>query len=306
MTKSSSLSTVDISTRNSSAAYFSPATLSKPGVSWVHVAGQVGTTQDGTAPADYESQIHLALLNLKQVLLEAGAAIHDIAKLTLYVVHYDAATRKHVRHVQRFLAGHRPAITLVPVAQLAHPSWLFEVDAVAAVEAPTTTTVPKQLAPPPPPSTSSSATTVDVVIIGAGLAGLAAAEQVQRAGLSCVVLEARDRVGGKTWSEPLSNGDGVVDLGAAWINDSNQSRMIALARRVGAELVVQNTTGQCVLQDFDGQVSDFPYGELPQVRCAFFRISLLIYHFLFPKKKKIHGAMLAVHGRRQMLAELTD
>lgn len=114
---------------------------------------------------------------------------------------------------------------------------------------------------------------VDVVVIGAGLAGLTAADEVRRAGLSCVVLEARDRVGGKTWSAPLAGngnedgGKGVhVDLGAAWLNDTNQSRVIALARRFGAELVEQNTRGRCALQDFDGRCSAFPYGELPGVR----------------------------------------
>lgn len=263
MTKS--ISAVDLST-TTSAAYFAPATVSKPGVSLVHVAGQVGTTKDGSAPADYESQVHLALLNLKQVLFAAGASITDIAKLTLYIVNYDPATRKHTRHVQRFLRGHRPAITLVPVPQLAQPGWLFEVDAVVAVE--TTLSPPKPVATTPKQQQQQPGRqkVVDVVIIGAGLAGLAAADEVHRAGLSCVVLEARDRVGGKTWSEPLAQGHGVIDLGAAWINDSNQSRMIALARRFGADLIEQNTTGRCVLQDFEGQCSEFPYGELPNVR----------------------------------------
>ena len=236
-------------------AYFAPATVSYPGTSFVHVAGQVGVLQNGHFPSDYESQIHLALLNLKQVIFVAGASITDIAKLTIYVVGYDPATRKHVRHVKKFLAGHRPAITLIPVQELAQPGWLFEVDAVVAVKVPRPSPLPSQ----------SFKEMVDVVIIGAGLSGLAAAENVVRAGLSCVILEARDRVGGKTWSQPLAKGDGIIDLGAAWINDSNQSRMIALARRFGADLVEQNTTGDCVLQDFEGDCSTFPYGELPQV-----------------------------------------
>ncbi|KUI63468.1 Amine oxidase [flavin-containing] [Cytospora mali] len=246
------IETVDLP--NTSSAYFAPATLSYPETSLLHVAGQVGLAQDGHMPADYESQIHLALLNLKRVIFVAGASIDDLAKLTIYVVNYDPDTRKHIRHVKKFLNGHRPAITLVPVQQLAQPGWLFEVDAVVAVRT-----------PGPLPMVSKSATKkVDVAIIGAGLAGLTAAGDVLRAGLSCVVLEARDRVGGKTWSQPLSKGDGTIDLGAAWINDTNQSRMIGLARRFGADLIEQNTTGDCVLQDFEGRCSSFPYGELPK------------------------------------------
>ena len=255
MTNIKGIEAVDLS--HTTSAYFAPATVATSGT--IHISGQVGTTKDGHFPDDYESQIHLALLNLKQVLFAAGASVRDIAKLTLYIVNYDPERRKHVKHIKKFLKGHRPAITLVPVPQLAVRGYLFEVEAV----------VVKPLPPPakPLPTTKSSySEAVDVVVIGAGLAGLAAAEDVIRSGLSCVVLEARDRVGGKTWSQPLTKGDGVVDLGAAWINDSNQSRMFALAKRFGAELIEQNTTGNCVFQGFDGSCSAFPYGELPRVR----------------------------------------
>lgn len=105
----------------------------------------------------------------------------------------------------------------------------------------------------------------DVVIIGAGLAGLTAARDVIKSCLSCIVLEARDRVGGKTWSQQLSDGRGTVDLGAAWINDVNQTQVYALARQYNAELIEQNTTGNCAIQDASGTISSFPYGELPSV-----------------------------------------
>ncbi|KAL3442053.1 hypothetical protein BJX65DRAFT_321742 [Aspergillus insuetus] len=247
------IETVDLATTSS--AYYAPATIAPPNTQVIHVSGQPGNTNGGIVPVDYESQIHLALLNLRKILIVAGASVKDILKLTLYVVNYDPAHRVHTRHIQRFLGGHYPAITLVPVAQLAAPYWLFEVDAVVAK--PAAVSVPRQLASP--------GEDVDVVVIGAGLAGLSAATDVLKAGLPCVVLEARDRVGGKTLSGAIPGDESaVVDLGAAWMNDVNQSRVYALAKRFGAEILEQNTTGLCVLQKFDGKCSTFPYGEIPK------------------------------------------
>jgi len=105
----------------------------------------------------------------------------------------------------------------------------------------------------------------DVIIVGAGLSGLQAAHDIQKAGLSCIVLEARDRVGGKTWSVPLANGKGYVDIGAAWTNDTNQSHIYALTQKFGLQLVKQNTDGDCVFQDVDGATHAFPYGTSPKV-----------------------------------------
>ncbi|KAI1736027.1 putative flavin-containing amine oxidase [Xylaria scruposa] len=222
------------------------------------VAGQPSSTRDGQVPGDYESQIHLALFNIRKAMIAAGASIRDIVKLTLSIVNYDAKTRKHTRYIQRFLGKHRPAITLIPVSRLIVPSWKFEVDAVIVLPE-------KPIVTAPLPTSNE---VVDVVIIGAGLAGLSAAHDVLKSNLSCVVLEARDRVGGKTWSQPLKDSKGYVDLGAAWINDTNQSKIYALAKRYGAELIVQNTEGNCVLQDFDGKCTLFAYGELPNFESA--------------------------------------
>ena len=55
-----------------------------------------------------------------------------------------------------------------------------------------------------------------VVVIGAGIAGLAAASRLRRVGIACVVLEARDRIGGRLHTVDLA---GVpVDLGGSWIH----------------------------------------------------------------------------------------
>jgi monoamine oxidase len=57
---------------------------------------------------------------------------------------------------------------------------------------------------------------VDVCVVGAGFAGLTAALTLQRSGKSVVVLEARDRVGGRVWTQNLSDGS-PVDRGGAWL-----------------------------------------------------------------------------------------
>lgn len=57
---------------------------------------------------------------------------------------------------------------------------------------------------------------VDVVVIGAGFAGLIAARELSAAGLSVVVLEARDRVGGRTWTDRRLGHD--LELGGTWVH----------------------------------------------------------------------------------------
>lgn len=86
----------------------------------------------------------------------------------------------------------------------------------------------------------------DVVVIGAGLSGLEAARNIHKSGLSVLVLEAKDRIGGKTRS--VSNdGSGFIELGAAWINDTNQSEMWAMAQKYGLDTVIQRAEGlDCV------------------------------------------------------------
>ena len=107
--------------------------------------------------------------------------------------------------------------------------------------------------------------TVDVVIVGAGLSGLQAALTLSKADppLRYVILEARDRVGGKTLTYPRTNGKGRQDLGAAWINDTNQSRMWDLAQQFKLATITQNTTGDVVVQDFGGSLKRFEYGGVP-------------------------------------------
>jgi monoamine oxidase len=74
---------------------------------------------------------------------------------------------------------------------------------------------------------------VDVGVVGAGLAGLSAARKLAAAGCSVAVLEARDRVGGRTLNEPIGDGK-VVEIGGQWVGPSQQ-RALALISELGLE-----------------------------------------------------------------------
>lgn len=73
-----------------------------------------------------------------------------------------------------------------------------------------------------------------VAVAGAGLAGLTAAYELQRAGAEVVVVEARDRVGGRVWSRRLQNG-AVVEMGAEFLLPGNTA-IRELAEQLGLGL----------------------------------------------------------------------
>ena len=69
------------------------------------------------------------------------------------------------------------------------------------------------------------------MVVGAGLAGLSAARRLRRQGHSVVVLEARDRVGGRTFDRRI-DGRKVVELGGQWAGPG-QDKVLALAKEMG-------------------------------------------------------------------------
>ena len=101
----------------------------------------------------------------------------------------------------------------------------------------------------------------DVVVVGAGLAGLAAADGLQRAGRSVLVLEARDRVGGRL-EGALLGGRVPVDLGGQWLG-AGQRRLAALAADLGVATFPTHTEGDTVL-DVAGRRSRYR-GAIPRL-----------------------------------------
>jgi monoamine oxidase len=87
---------------------------------------------------------------------------------------------------------------------------------------------------------------VDVAVVGAGLAGLVAARELRRAGKSVVVLEARDRVGGRVLNADIGDGK-VVEVGGQWAGPT-QTRVLALARELGIETFATHTHGESLIE----------------------------------------------------------
>jgi len=85
----------------------------------------------------------------------------------------------------------------------------------------------------------------DVCIAGAGFAGLTAALRLHQAGKTVAVLEARDRIGGRTWTERRD--DGVwIDRGGAWLG-VGQDRLYALAEEMGVSTYPTFHDGESIM-----------------------------------------------------------
>jgi monoamine oxidase len=119
---------------------------------------------------------------------------------------------------------------------------------------------------------------VDVVIVGAGFAGLAAATALRAAGASVAILEARDRVGGRTWTREI--GAARFDLGGQWVGPG-QDRLLGLAARLGVATFPTYADGAKILDDgrrtsqYSGTIPSLNPLELAQLHFALRRIDKL-------------------------------
>jgi monoamine oxidase len=82
---------------------------------------------------------------------------------------------------------------------------------------------------------------VDVVVVGAGLAGLTAARDLEASGATVLILEARDRTGGRTLNHQLDNGE-VVEIGGQWVGP-HHDRLLAMAKELEVETFPTHNRG---------------------------------------------------------------
>jgi monoamine oxidase len=110
-------------------------------------------------------------------------------------------------------------------------------------------------------STDVPSLEADVAVVGAGLAGIAAARTVERGGASPVLVEARDRVGGRLESVAIDDGK-WVDVGGQWIGPT-QDRVAALARSLGHQTFPTHATGENLVE-FGGKQIRYT-GTIPRL-----------------------------------------
>jgi monoamine oxidase len=94
-----------------------------------------------------------------------------------------------------------------------------------------------------------------VLVLGAGMAGLGAAARLAKGGAEVTVIEARDRIGGRTHTSHLWP-DLPVDMGASWIHGTKGNPVTRLARKVGLN-ITPTTYDRSVTFDQAGQHVDF-------------------------------------------------
>lgn len=112
--------------------------------------------------------------------------------------------------------------------------------------------------------TDPLSTSADVLVLGAGIAGLAAACTLTDKGLSVIVLEARNRVGGRMWTDASL---GIpLDLGASWIHGVNGNPITKLAKDFGIKTLPTN--GDNALE-FAADGSELPDDEFDRMEALF-------------------------------------
>ena len=126
---------------------------------------------------------------------------------------------------------------------------------------------------------SEGTTSVDVVVVGAGFAGLCAARALVAAGRRVAVLDARDRVGGRVKAGKIAGQ--TIDLGGMWVGPS-QTRLMTLLREYGIRTTPQYVAGRGLTElrgkryFGEGEATGFPAAEEAALQSFFTKVRRLV------------------------------
>jgi len=96
-----------------------------------------------------------------------------------------------------------------------------------------------------------------IIVIGAGISGLGAAEKLKELGYDdVVILEARDRIGGRLWSDRSYGDSYALDIGASWIHGNLSNPITILAEKYGAEMTPFDNFDSAIIYDGNEEISD--------------------------------------------------
>lgn len=115
--------------------------------------------------------------------------------------------------------------------------------------------------------------TRDVVVVGAGPSGLTAATELRKAGLSVAVVEARDRVGGRTWTGDIDGA--MIEIGGQWISP-HHTAVKELAEELGLQTFSRYREGESVFLAADGTRQQFTGDVFPAPAATAAEIDRLI------------------------------
>lgn len=121
---------IDSESAPKAAGGYTQATLIEGAQRLLLVSGQIPESSDGQTPEDFESQCRLVWRNVLAQLEEAGLAVSNLVKVTIFLSSREhAQANSKIR--QEFLGAHRPALTVI-ITGIYDERWLLEIEAIAA------------------------------------------------------------------------------------------------------------------------------------------------------------------------------